>query len=514
MTWLQQVRHVFVRDLQRTIGALVLYVALLCVAVARAVEWSDGMHSFQQPMVLFVGLSAAVIIARVVLADSPTHVTAFWAMQPLQSSAVATSKLFYVLLLLMLCAGAVVLTLTSWDLQALAIDSATIGVFPVTMLLLLGTILIASACVSGTAVGIVAAGVFGLLLVVQVGLGVSQAPVPGSAWWTLALLLTLGLLVLIIRGYGARPSSRLGRGVLLSCGVLSVLFTAFSKPASEPLMRTMPHAAGATSGVSIQVPIMHQPECARGRLVVPVEIGSPSSWRVDMATPSVTLLLTDGASVHAVNRQWQAGVGVWGPMLPAGLQPRNVIAADSTGTRRTRRTGIVFLVPDGVCGRIATLTLRVRARTASGTEVLRVPLTGQARATSPGYRVHVLDAQMDAERFMITARSSLLGSADRNSDAAMGALDFALYNPSLNEVVLLKGSGAEDAFRAYDLPGLGYMAATQRLKRYDAEAALPHAWATWRDSAVLLVTAPVWREAGSLSASAFVGPSAPAPPAP
>lgn len=511
MTWFQQVRHVFVRDLRRSAVVLSVYVALLGIAVARAVEWPGAIHSFQQPMVLFVGLSAAVIIARVVLADSPTRITAFWALQPLQSSAVATAKLLYVLVLLVLCAAAVVLALTSWDLPALAIDSAAIRVFPVT-LLLLGTALIASACVSRIAVGIVAAGVFGLVLVMELGLDVSQAPVAASGWWTFTLLLTFGLIVLIIRGYRARPSSRLGRGVLLSGGLVSVLFPTFTIPATAPAPSAVPHALRDTAGVSIHVPIMHQPECARGRLTVPLDIVSPKWWRVDLALPSVTLQMADGSSVLAASNHWQAGVGVWGPMLPAKLQRGSINFPDSTGTVRTRRTGIVFMVPDGVCGHIASLTLRLRARTASGAEVIRVPLTGTTRARAPGYRVRVLDAQIDAERFMITARSSMLGSAAGGSGDLLGALEFALYHPARNEVVRLKTRGAEESVWAYDLPGLRYTAATQRLERYDEDVALPHAWATWRDSAVLVVTAPVWREAASLSASAFVGPYATAAP--
>ena len=93
MTWFAQVRHVLTKDIREAGWPLGIYVALVLLASAQAMEWLTSSVEILQVLALLVVLFGMVLAASIVQSDSPIRADAFWATRPLHASAVLVAKL-------------------------------------------------------------------------------------------------------------------------------------------------------------------------------------------------------------------------------------------------------------------------------------------------------------------------------------------------------------------------------------------------------------------------------------
>ena len=513
MSWWSQVRHVFTRDLRRTWMSLGIFIATLCVAVARAVEWPPLMRDATVGVGILVVMCAAVVVARAVLADEPMRADAFWAIQPLHASAVATSKLVYVLLLLMLCALAVLVTRSAWNLPPLEIEMASIGLFPVLTLILLGVAIVAAVCIDFTRACVAVVAAIGIASLSDMR---EWEMTPGR-YWALATLLSVGCTVLFVQRYRDRRSPILARGVTLGSGMVVMLFPAFVNRVAPvaPVVPVAPVTAvvgGGRSGnhdeVALSLPVVAMPACDRGRLIVPLAVVAPPGWRVGLMKPSLDVTLSNGATVPLSAPGWMQLAGTQGPMLPTMRDRAGVRVLGGDGEQIEQQIQIAFVVPgadaEHICGHIARLAMRLWVTTTTGTEVLRVPLSGAARADAPGFRARIAAATLQDADVAMTVRMSMLADDQAAKRDDLGALDFALLNQSQGEIVRLSSPRSDDGSSVSELPGLRHTARTISLEPYGLNRTRLRRLQSWRDSAVLIVTAPVERGRGWRQVEAVV----------
>ena len=505
MSWTAELLHLFLRDLRRTIWPLMGYVAALSLAVATATE-SLGSSS---RMVASVGqtvlLLAPLLVAMTVVADSTMRVDAFWAAQPIRPSVMIGSKLLYVLMLLGMCGVAILVSLSAWQLQIVSADAISGASFAYFGLLLLGTAVMATACTSMTAVGLLLGVTFALTLGGTLLITSAERALTRGMWTALACVMAAGGALMFARAYRQRGWSTVRRGATLLSGVGVMLVPALTAGESMP-EPTFGTPDGAPARVVLRIPLAEQPECDAGRVTLPVEFASPPSWRVEMMRPSVVLTLVDGSSVTLSSDRWMASAGIWGPMIPgAAARIEGGADADAVSTR-VRRTGIAFdLTRDNstrVCGRVAGATLRVQMRASSAAELMRIDLGASGIVSAPGYRAAIESAQVSDTGVAIEVRVAMLGSAMAGRRFDLANLDFALLHRDQRRLLRLYDYESTDRSSMGVLPGLRHMSSTLRLQRYRADAERPSDLSSWRDSAVLLVIAPVWQAFGERVVSA------------
>jgi len=507
MTWPAELLHLFRRDLRRTMWPLLLYVAVLTLAVAKAAEMRGVMVGATAPVGQLVMLLAPLLVAMTILADSATRVDAFWAVQPLRTSVVIASKLLYIALVSALCTAAVFVALTQWQLQATPASVVATVVLAMLILVLLGTAVVTAACASHAMVGLVLCAAFALTVVGALRLTSVLRELPLSVWWAATLLLTIGAAAFLATSYRQRRWSGTKRAAAMISGVAVILFAALTSDTRAP-HSTLLMTDSASSRVVLRVALSTQPGCTNDRLTVPLEIAAPTSWRVELMHPDVAVTLMDGSRVTLESERWMAAVGVWGPMLPETGAPVIDDGSAVTAQTRVRRTDIEFEMPRGmsarVCGRVEHVDLRVHMRTASASELMRVPLTGARTIAAPGYRARVDAVNIADSDLTISARVSMLTGTTEDRRMDLDGLDYALLHPGRGDVVRLHDDDDDRRSNTNVLPGLRHMSNQLRLQIYRSDTVRPRDLRSWGDSAVLLVIAPVWHSSETRSVRAAV----------
>ncbi len=520
MNWPAELWHQWRRDVRRTGWLLLVYVFLLALAVATAAQLGtvfSGLIPVGQAVMLLMPL----LVALTIHADSAVRVDAFWAVQPFRTSVLVASKLLYTLMLVVLWAVAVGVVLSEWRLLSVpaAADLGIADMFAALVMLLLGTALVTAACPNLATVGVVLSGTVALSVVLMLSTLGAAWSITLSQWWVVAVSMSVGAVVLLAQAYRVRTASRVRRGGTITGGVALVLFTSVTMDGRV----SGPQAPGGpvdSSAVVLRVPLAGQPECAGGRLIIPLEVASPSAWRVELVRPRLEVSLVDGSQVALSSERWMQSAGIWGPMLPSS----DVGVAGDLATTRVRRTDIVFDLPRGstprVCGHVAGVALRVPMRVATPVEVLRLPLATSSASTSvmaSGFRGRLVSAEVTDTTVAIAMRLSMLIGAMTRSGTALQELDFALLHPQQAGVLRLEadesrstvlftsdGSGPpvdpnadpfDDGVEQWDtraLPGLTVMSNRVRLHPYAADRVRPRDLRSWSTSGFLVVIAPRW----------------------
>ena len=499
MSWPAELLHVFRRDLRRTRWPLLGYLGALLIAIAIVTETlvpSGRIIVGGQTVMLL----APLLVAMTVLADSTMRVDAFWAVQPLRTSVVIASKLLYVLLLLALCAVAILVVLSAWQLHVSSANAVSAASFAVFALLLLGTALIATACANLVTVGLVL-GVTFMLVLAGTTLLLTKPPheIGIHVWTGVTCLMAIGGAALFVGAYRQVWWSPMRRGLMMFSGMGLV---------AVPTLMMGEHGAETTAvitdraaqRVAIRVPLVRQLECSGDRVIVPVEITSPTTWRVELMRPSVVLTLVDGTHATMSSERWMASVGIWGPMVPGTISNFERSTAANGASTRVRRTDIAFEVSRDVatrvCGRVASATFRVQMRASSGVELMRLALDMAGTVSAPGYRAQIEAAQVSDTGVAIDVRVAMLGAAMAGRLSDLGNLDFALLHRDQRTLLRLHDDESTDRVNVGVLPGLRRMSRQLRLQRYRSDAERPPDLRSWQDSAVLLVIAPVWQATG------------------
>jgi hypothetical protein len=507
MSWTAELLHLFRRDLRRTIWPLLSYVATLLLAVATATEvlgTAQGMLLAVGQVVVFL---APLLVALTVLADSTIRVDAFWAVQPIRTSVVIASKLLFVLLLLAMCAAAILVALSAWQLRVVPPDAVSGAAFANFALLLLGTAIIATACTSLTAVGLLLVVMFALALVIGLSVATAQLELTRTVWATTSSLMAVGGTMLFALAYRQPRWSAARRGTMLISGI-GVMLVPVLTLGEQTKGRTVERIGTVTEHVALRMPLDRQPECARNRVIVPVEITSPPTWRVELMRPSVVLTLVDGTKVSLSSERWMASSGIWGPMIPGALSSIEGVSDAGSMATRVRRSDIAFELSRDrsirICGRVANATLLVQMRASSAAELMRVDLGAGGNVSVPGYRAQIESAEVSDTSVAIDVRVSMLGSVMAGRRYDLASLDFALLHGDQRRLVRLYDYQDSDRANIGVLPGLRYMSNRLRLQRYRPDALRSLDLRAWRDSAVLLVIAPLWQTNGERVISATI----------
>jgi hypothetical protein len=149
-----------------------------------------------------------------------------------------------------------------------------------------------------------------------------------------------------------------------------------------------------------------------------------------------------------------------------------------------------------ICGHVASATLRVQMRASSAAELMRVSLDAPGTVSVPGYRARVESAQVSDTGVAIDVRVAMLGDAMAGRQIDLANLDFALLRRDRESLLRLSADESADRVNVTVLPGLRYVSSRLRLQRYRSGEKRPPDLRSWRDSAVLLVIAPVWQATG------------------
>ncbi len=160
-----------------------------------------------------------------------------------------------------------------------------------------------------------------------------------------------------------------------------------------------------------------------------------------------------------------------------------------------------------VCGRIARIALRLEVRSATGVEVMRLPLRSGATEAAPGIRSRIIDAGRPDSAPAITVELSSLASLHGAGERDVEGLEFALVDPQSGAVVRLDNQAVDGWMRTSDLMGLSRVWGSQRLVLDRPSLRTANALKTWYRDAHIVVTAPVWRSRAQRIITVAVAPS-------
>ncbi|MCC7052131.1 MAG: hypothetical protein IT355_02620 [Gemmatimonadaceae bacterium] len=515
MTWMHQVWHVHRRDLRRTWFLLALYAAVLCLAVARALEWPPAMHTALSPVGLIATVLAVLATVRAVHADDTTRADAFWAVVPLQSSAVAASKLLYVLSVVAAYGAATLVIRAAWQLGPIGWDGAH-AMYPVLTLTLLGMALAASVFGTMTSIGAVVSGTLGFAFAGRAIYDLPQKSMAPSLWWSAVTLLVVGCTAFLVRRYHTRETTVLTRGAALGTGALAMLFPVFG-------LRSMPgegmveyDPTHTLDSVSLTLPLTTPPVCEGGRLAVPVSLkGPPVGLRVGLRRPTLDVALDDGSTLK-LSLSTSSFVPLpdgYGPLLLTDRQRsqlRVVGLGPDTGAVTFPLEFAVTPADSGrVCGHLERLAIRAWVVTETGVEVMRVPLRNAAGAAAPRNRVRIISQAIRDSSVTIRARLSGV-TDDFTRSPELGFNAYALLNTARGEVVPLTHSRETDPTWTSGLPGgMRHSGITLDFGLQDPQHPRLGGLESWRDGSVLLVTAPRLAGRGWRSSPSVAVPHAP-----
>ncbi len=490
MNWAQQVWHVFRRDMARTWLALALFVLLMLVAVARAVEWPPAMRSGSAWASFLALLCAAVVVGGASLAGTVTKGEAVQAIPPIRASAAVASKMAMLLVLLLVYLAATLVTLSAWGLPPRAFDAVPMVTCVVMIMILLAVSVIASTARNAKSavlavVSVVAASVLAVLF-----MQVDPVHVAVRTWWLLAGLLAAGAGVVLWLRYQGRSHTVPARVATMACGWAVLALPLFTEPA------TRVEQALSTDLVTLSMPVAGELKCLNGVVVVPVKATAPSGWRVNLQGPTLTVVLLDGSTFETRSLDWSLNART-GVLIADGSPPARVVQPAQRGEIDVAGRTVSMNFPMSpeqetrACGRIARLRMTTGVTVATAEALLRLPATTGVQADSAGVRVRVVRANPSDADIDITVDVSLIVGDPYSPRAHEGGLSFSLIDHGSGDTLRLASSyTGSDSFRSgfSALPGLRNVAYTVMLARDSLDSVPPKKPAASRVPQELLVS--------------------------
>jgi hypothetical protein len=381
----------------------------------------------------------------------------------------------------------------AWELGPVSWGAAD-GLYPALTLVLLGMALATSVLRSMTSVGALVAGTIGLAIFIKFGVDIPPQGVAASTWWTAVTVLAIGCAAFVVRRYRRRETTLLRRGAALGTGVVAMLFPIFGVQSMPGVTAVEYDPAHSLDSIALTLPVTKPLTCDGREITVPIAVGAPLGWRIEMMRPTLDVTRDDGAVVSVAAPRWMQLAGGGGPLLPTDRDRSRMRVLGIESDMPMLHTGIVFTIPaagtERLCGHIDRVALRMWVKTGTGVDVMRVPLRNSATLTMSGYRAHVVSQVfMDSSVHIRVRVSGMTDDATRFPE--LGNLNFALLNTARGQVVGLSDSHVDDATWTSALPGgLRHSGMTFDLELYDGRYARIGGLEAWRDSSVLLITAP------------------------
>jgi len=463
MTWIAQVGHVMRKDLLQARWFLIVYLGVVMLATARALEWPATSNDAFDLSAVFVVVAGMFLVAFLVQADSPIRSDAFWASRPIHPAAMLAAKLLLALIVVVgaplvgqlgalttnhvpvaamsLLASRSAWTYASWLLIAMVLAAMTSDLRGFTTVLVaipvaLGLVIVSSRFPSGS-----------------IGGGMSE---PGRLATLMPVSFTVagvgGGLVLLVALYRKRPLRRrmwVGAVAAVACLLLSIFVTPQSRAAS----------LGSSSELSIpavafQVEV-REDERTAPELTLRTEGIQLADRLVGLDSGVAILRLRDGTTLRvsvgrmALSRATlptRAGIRWLGGYADARPTGAKVLRLNRS-QREALRAGIAGATIEG---QVTVLEPRI---------VATLPFRAGASLTREGRRVRIQTVNHTAEDSLATLSVSSIGSASRvfNSDwAFIWPFDtprYALVNETRGEAMMVAQGGSGGSTDAIVLPG-------------------------------------------------------------
>ena len=491
MIWWRQVLHVFARDARRTAPLLVAFLFVLTLAVLRAAEWQPLVGASGMGLIgtLLLPICAATLVGAAIIGDSAIRADAFWAIQPLRASAVACAKLLYAFALIASCEAGSFIVLHSWGLGPVGFLRANPWPVADVAISLLGIALIGTVSTDMKSLLLSLIAIAGATLAINFMLGTTQRLLAGVGMSIVTVTAAAFAVGMLLYRYRSRSPSWHARVATAGCGLLVMSVPGLA--ATEGIAKS----SSNLGRVALDMPLMAEPTCGRGRLTVPVRTNAPTGWQVSLMTPTLTVTLLDGTSVTLAESLWYQRVGTQGPLLPATTERASWRVLGGDGNLPHQVVHIEFaLSPEveaEVCGKIRHVSMLIRVESYAGQEMIRVPLDPGSSATTNGTRARVLATNLQDAQVALRVRVSRLAPRAPDSRNDAGTLSYSLLNGSRGEVVRLHDTNGDDPLSVSELPGLRHIAITSSLELYETDSMPLRGLQQWRDSSVLMITVSV-----------------------
>lgn len=485
MSHVDQVWSLFTRDLKRIRLLMLAHVICLALAIAMSTEVVRTGSSWMLPCSMVIICSLVVVSAFTVLNDNPVRDDAFWSTQPISGVQLAVAKLLVLFVLVLLTGVALLIAASTWGYSL----SQTAGAIAyISALLAAVTVGVAVVAASGARDFVSWPLVGGVMLAVWFAKWQqSEAFAIGRNWWiATAVLLSVAGALFVLRQYRLRSFSSTSRNACLLLGSVMIALAMLTTPTPHS-----PAPNTSASDIALSIPLAGQPSCDRRRIIVPFSISSQPWERVELMHPKLSVSLITGGAVQLENAEWMQVAGLWGPIIaPALLSSVHDDDGAAAGERRIRRADIVFNIPAqtgaSICNNVSRLDLRVQMRTATGEELLRVPLEVGTTKTTSGIRTRVSELTNDRGRVSV-ALSSMRADAMPQTDPQ--SMEYALRDTKSGTVTRLVNHSPEEWRTTTDLPGTTRGFGVHRLEAWTTGFARAGAFP---EHAELILIAPRW----------------------
>jgi hypothetical protein len=487
MTWTQQVLHVLRRDVSRSAGLLLGVVTFTAIATLIAIEWLPTGREL--PIVGSVGYVipfALGIIWVVVGRDSTVQADAFWALQPLRASAVATAKLLSIAAIVAVALAGSVVTLRMWGYAwasaLLAVTWPTIAFASA----LLGFALIAT--VATDARGAILALVFSV-----VGMLVLREMSSASFWsktYALQLLLTTfaaSTMGLFVDRYRRRQPAGAARFAATALGgTLLGLGSVADYPPSPPTV-------GAFVPVPLAIDLSKGLTCRGDGLVLPIRVSVPWGYQVGLFSPFLTVTLQDGTRVRLEMKDWfQLHSAMGNTLLPRSMSDSSWRVVGDYPAKSSNVSYIQFPPLAGgqvrMCQQIRHLSVEVSTSTERVREVGRVALTAHSRFAERGARMQLLGSELNDQLPSFNVRVSEVRTKLLLHSGEMDPIHYAVVRPATREAIGLLWRGDRDYRESLALIGVKRLSLSGRLEPLASMRSLPGGFHGWQDTGLLIAT--------------------------
>ena len=485
MTWLDQMRHVFVKDLREVRWPLLAYIVFVgLVTIGTTSRTPLGVSGLGE-LSYFVVIAGLLLTAAVILTDSPTRPDAFWAAQPLRPSAVLAAKVAFAVLLIVIGAVGQAIALRSFDIDAAQLPWMLARSAKLYAAWLLAAMVMAAVMpdLRSFVVWIVAVPlVLFLSGALLVGTTLHVPAVLVARLDVLGVLLGFAMLAWLYETRGARRGARAAGFLVALIALLTLGMRAPTRPDEwalgdvrvAPLRLEVPQNGINRTGMGLSFMV-------RGDTL-------SDAMRLTVVQAEVELHLRDGAIIRTSAEPMPIG-----PMASIPEAPRLRWLQRRDGPRAVHLHVMVRVTPDQrrlLERGLSSVVFEGRAIVTEAVTLAVLPLVPGADTTVSGHSVRVENWSTEFGEPTLRLRVSSVSTEDlpRRVEGWHMAIDPALVNSARGEAYRLAQRGGTAAQRGLVLPGLPAVSRIEELGLAQTVPARSPVDAEWlREARLLLV---------------------------
>lgn len=358
MTPMAQVVHVLRKDLREHRVRTMLFVAVVAVALSRALGFAMPVDPTLIALVTF--LVGMAIVGAPVDADPPTDPRSFWATRPVAPAAMLGAKLAFMALLTLIAALAQAVAVASFDLPL-----ATAAHYVARPSLIFASTLLAVLVVVASTNDVRARLLLVLAVVVAIPAGgqllVSNGGPPGWLQPTASIAGPMVMVATLLHFYRSRPSGWIPPALAL----VVLLFAALALLRRPGPVEVPAYPASVQRAELIMSVPPESPTVRDGKVRVRMSAVQPApGWQYNLRSPTLVVTLASGREISLAGDANFMNLGGDSGPLPL---PRGVTAMRDPG--------------EPIGWREVGLPVRPQDRDAEGQAIMQVTLTGNMLVT-------------------------------------------------------------------------------------------------------------------------------------